>query len=906
MKKGIFIGIFGLILLIGVVFWFIYDNISYQETSLISTIPVSSEIVIQLHHPEQFGNIINSVDFLDELNNFESFKPFKELAFFLDSSFISNTNSFNKIKKRPIIISLIRNENEPVSWLISGSLKSKQEQKEITKIIKDKWKNAPKEKVAEEFCYLLKQNTFISSDIYISYCKGSLTISNSATYLKESLQQRKIQHSLLERQSFYQIFKNAPGTDFATIYINFAKIGKILSPLFSENGAFVSDFFTRFGEWCGLDLAVKDVITLNGFNIGRNEKFFTTIFAGLTPQKSNIPTIIPLETKFFITYNFNEKVIFKDNYETYISQNETDLDNLLGTFEKTNGISFSDLLFSFVKNEMALVYTKQPKENEYDKYLVISTEGQTKTVETLQQYIYKSEKNIDPDDFITLDDQTKIPVYKGFSTSEMKAFLNFLFPTVPCEFFSFYRNYIIFSEDIESLKSFFYSAILNKNLSSYPYFPLFEENFSFHDNFFLFAEVPEIYNLIKEFLNPEIFYPTQTQNEALNNFYGLGVQMSTSGNFVYSTIAVNHAPFREDGPKTIWQSRLDSTIIGKPAFVENHNTGEKDILVQDAAFNLYLINNLGRILWKKPLEAPIMSEFFQIDHFGNGKMQYLFNTNNRIYLIDQNGNNVGTFPVVLPENATNGISVFDYDKNKDYRIFIALENNQVSLYDKKGNIIPGWAILQTEGKVTLPVQFFTTGNKDYIVVSDEFGNYILDRRGAERVKVKTVFIRNSRSLFYLEEVGDNSLLVTTTDKGELAKINLKTGACTISALLQQPDNHFFAQYKNESGNLRYITVTENNFCIYNNKCAEEINIQFDTPLELHSDIYRFSASDIKFGVVEKNGGMIHLLNHDGQHYKGFPLKGKSRFTIGFLKATSYKFNLIVGGDNNFLNNFAVE
>ena len=82
---------------------------------------------------------------------------------------------------------------------------------------------------------------------------------------------------------------------------------------------------------------------------------------------------------------------------------------------------------------------------------------------------------------------------------------------------------------------------------------------------------------------------------------------------------LKYLPQRESEPRTIWQSGLDSTIFFKPSLVENHNTGEKEILVQDKANNLYLIANNGKILWKKKLESPILGEVFQIDFYRNSK-----------------------------------------------------------------------------------------------------------------------------------------------------------------------------------------------------------------------------------------------------------------------------------------------
>ena len=82
----------------------------------------------------------------------------------------------------------------------------------------------------------------------------------------------------------------------------------------------------------------------------------------------------------------------------------------------------------------------------------------------------------------------------------------------------------------------------------------------------------------------------------------------------------------------------------------------------------------------------INSEIFQVDYFRNGKLQLLFSTRNELYLIDRNGNFVEKYPVKLRSPATCGLSVFDYDNNRDYRLFIACEDKHIYAYTKEGNL----------------------------------------------------------------------------------------------------------------------------------------------------------------------------------------------------------------------------
>ena len=77
-------------------------------------------------------------------------------------------------------------------------------------------------------------------------------------------------------------------------------------------------------------------------------------------------------------------------------------------------------------------------------------------------------------------------------------------------------------------------------------------------------------------------------------------------------------------------------------------------------------------------------------------------------------------------------------------------------------------------------------------------------------------------------------------------------------------------------------------------------------MKVNGDMYRFSSRDHKVGMVDSSETNIYLFNQDGSLYKGFPLEGTSRFSIGFLKTSAYRFNLITGGENNYIYNYRVE
>jgi hypothetical protein len=506
-----------------------------------------------------------------------------------------------------------------------------------------------------------------------------------------------------------------------------------------------------------------------------------------------------------------------------------------------------------------------------------------------------------------LDEAISFPIYKGMPEDLIQHIAGRFFGQVPQTYFSFYNNYLVFSNNSKSLQSFLYANVLSKTLANQKHFERFRENFSLKENVFVYGELNSLPTHLSGIIYDKLIGFNEDQLQALDNFYAGGLQIATTGNLLYASVCINYLPSRGDEPQTVWQSHMDSTIAMKPVLVKNHNTSEREILIQDAAHNLYLINTSGRVQWKKALDGAVMGEVVQIDFYRNNKLQYLFNTKERIYLIDRNGNSVDRYPVRLPSRASNSLSVFDYDNNRNYRIFIATEDKKIRLLDKRANSITGWTFSNTEGTVLQPVQHFRTNSKDYIVFADEYRAYILDRKGNQRVKPDKRFLVNGMSQFYLKGIDSpTSELITSSTSGEIVAIRLPSGVTRLVPVGDPvAENHAFACFEiNQTP--RYVFLTGKDLLVLDPKGRKVFHREFDETLNPSIDLYQFSSNNMKLGVVEKNGGQIFLLNADGTNYKGFPLKGNSRYSIGFLKNSSRQFNLLVGGDNNYLYNYIVE
>ena len=104
-------------------------------------------------------------------------------------------------------------------------------------------------------------------------------------------------------------------------------------------------------------------------------------------------------------------------------------------------------------------------------------------------------------------------------------------------------------------------------------------------------------------------------------------------------------------------------------------------------------------------------------------------------LLDRKGRDVGRFPLKFKDKITNPVSVFDYDKNKNYRLLIT-QNNELFMFDSKGNRVRGFDYNKKNKIVTTP-KHFRISNKDIIVFKTIDKLTILNRRGSVRINPKT-------------------------------------------------------------------------------------------------------------------------------------------------------------------------
>ncbi len=746
----------------------------------------------------------------------------------------------------------------------------------------------------------------------------NLIWSRNSLLVEKVVRQSNTDISLIDNADFQNTYRTAGEKEVANVYINLNRLRNLLLPFFNESMVDKHPAFNQYASWMTLDLSFKEkTINLNGFvAVSDSSSMYLQHLMDQESINSGFETILPEGTALFYTQSISDVKEFKKvrkeflseiKYLDYFDENDIKIQQKIHS-------NMADFVYGSTEDEICFAISNINQLDIFQNaYLLISTQSKSKTQEMIEELLstYTTETSQNMDDYVSTIDlgvNHQYPLYRLPVGNWPGLYFGSFYSAVQADYCIVINNYLVFGRNKASLTRFVNSVLLNKTLEKSPAFQDFKKNLSRQSQATFYVNVQKAIPWIQSILNQQSAQKLMKHEAILQHFHEFAVQQVVSENMIYHNIAIQHREIQFEAPHTVWESRLDTSVRMKPVIVLNHNSNEKEIMVQDVNHNLYLINKNGIVLWKIPMDEEIVGEIHQVDAFKNRKLQYLFNTRTKIYLIDRLGNHVERFPVSLRSPASCGLALFDYDQSRDYRICVPTEDKQLYMYNIEGNLISGWEFEGSEHPLTIPPQHIRNKSKDYIVFHDKHRIYLLNRKGESRVQPKRQFSASKRNKFWFQ-VGsnDSKAVITTTDKRGVVFHTYLDGNVDTVFFHPYSENHFF-MYRdfNADSKPEYIFFDNKRMEVYDENKKELMTYDFENNISVEPDYYKFSSSNHKIGIVDENAAKMYLINPDGSLHKGFPLTGSSPFSISYMDDHSDHFNLFVGGKGKFLYNYEVK
>ncbi|TXG34779.1 ribonuclease HII [Seonamhaeicola maritimus] len=744
-------------------------------------------------------------------SSFESLKNTISNNDFLQK--ISESNSYKNLEQSLNTLSLLKSNND-VLVCFSKDTKGNLQYTAITKydslLFKtDSIKNYSKETLKYKNKTIVK-SSFNNQSTYSTNIDSTFLSSNSKDIL-ESLFNKPTASDELKKM-------------YSTINNN-----KTCSIIVKTDSLFINQFLpvkqialNGFTNYIALDVdANQNEIILNGITKATDSlESVINIFKNTIPQENQTQNVTPSNSDGFMSFTFNNFKTFESNLVAFNKRDSTYVSSKLFNDIIEVGVIYEDKETAIVINSIDYIATKDAligNEN------IISTYREIDILEFNDPFIF---------------------------SKTFKPFISFNNANLYCVI----DNFFVFAESRELLQNIIANYQNKTTFSERSYFKNIKNHLSDESSLLCVYSPSSLNNIIN-------------QNFEESSDYKLGRYNTSALQFIYDNNFAHVNGIIKKSKSTAllnsvseeWNIKLEADILNEPQFVTNHITKQKEIVVQDINNNLYLISNRGKVLWKKQLRGAVLGDINQIDIYKNGKLQLCFATPYRVYVIDRNGKDVAPFPGKFNDQITQPLSVFDYDKKKNYRLLVTQRRN-VLMYDVRAKIVNGFTFKSANGVIISQPKHFRIGSKDYISFKTKDRLYVLDRVGRTRVQPKTNSSYSNQPIFLY-----NNQFTTTTKAGDLISVN--TNGNISLKNLGLSENHSLS-----TTSKTLVALNENKLTIKSKKSELDFGD--------YSEPKIFYINDkIYVSITDKQSHKVYLFDSLSKSIANFPVYGNSSITL---------------------------
>ncbi len=603
---------------------------------------------------------------------------------------------------------------------------------------------------------------------------------------------------------FLKIIKGTDSNDPFNIFIN-SKNSKLLL----NNLSNLSFFPDLNNSWISYDFkySLEEIKMIGATRINDSINSKISILRNIPPSEVKSDKIIPNSFSSFFSFTISDSERFIFNFKNYLKAEDLSSENI--NFDSLNLI-----------DEIIFV-------EDQEKFLILGISN----IEQLESYF-------------ELNEIENIKNIKKINLGlDLKTLINNFDQEISPVYATLIDNSLVITQSVSQIKKIINSKAIKDNLSSNSKYLNYKNQKSKKNSFFW---VNNNSNSLDSNNYPFIgFSGVINENIALLDFDYSKLNQSKETNDIYTEFFLT----------------FDNEIISNPIWLKNHINNQYDFTFQDSENYLFYYSNKGNQYWKKKIPKKIIGDIKQIDIYKNGRLQIIFRTEDRLYVLDRNGNEVKELSFEIDSGENNiPISIFDYEKNRNYR-FLVTNDNKIEMFDSRGGKVSGFKPNTFESSIIKSPVHIRIDGKDFIIVQLENGELkILDRRGRDRIDIDEKIQFNENSIYSYMKT-----FTTTDNQGNLIQVDLD-GKLSKKNLNISNDN--------------LIDIKNNNLVFISENILSIKGININLPFGRYSKPKIFNdSSRMLIGISDFSENNIYLYEDNGELIKGFPLKGNSIIDI---------------------------
>ncbi len=593
---------------------------------------------------------------------------------------------------------------------------------------------------------------------YYAQIKNLFIASESEYVLESSIRHIVNSTSILSNGEFKDIVsKNGLA---GGLYINFGQIGKFFSGTVNREFLGFSDFFLRNSKWGVLKINTNESGANFTGELVNNEdiSYFSTIFYKQTPQESKACEVLPHNTVSYTS-------ILIDNIDSYFSEHDKFLEirkraGVFNTAQSKARENSADTLRIWPKKWIKSLGIKELV-SAYCKF------GEKCEWITLYRVIKERSFGSVISSVLGGKDTALVEKFKyqGYFSSVFGKLFSYCNEEAVCNL----GEWVVIGPKVV-LDEFANGNANYSNLEHYLKQTPSSDFIDKHASVKFMANLKSAGDSVLMIYKP--YYAGLLKNSIDKNNFGL-ITLDLAGDDKKMGIDINFyitdlQTLPQEKVKVDQQGeavfRVDSTIhIDKGPFKLYDVTLKQDVYLEQLP-NMFLRYSDSKMkgIWSVPFETPLCGMVEQIDLYKNGRLQMLFASGSKLYLLDRTARYVRGYPAKLKKEVVMGPKVMDINNNKDYSILVLNADNSISWYNIFGKPQKGWTDIKAPEFVKQLPELEKIGSKKYWILRAPSQMYIytLEGKMVELTDKKRKISREST----LEYVSENVVKVMCTDE----------------------------------------------------------------------------------------------------------------------------------------------
>ncbi|WP_347157977.1 hypothetical protein [Pontibacter chitinilyticus] len=456
-------------------------------------------------------------------------------------------------------------------------------------------------------------------------------------------------------------------------------------------------------------------------------------------------------------------------------------------------------------------------------------------------------------------------------------------------------DYLLFASDIATLRNLL-DDISAENVwgKSVAQKAFLEETLQ-EANFSLYLNTVNAWYILNRYVTDEDREDLLQNASLIKRFNQISLQFSKVDSQYYTSFVFrrqNRGKAGDDVFSTELTMPFASRLDTRPFALQNAVDRSREVVVQDSANVLHNITANDKPGWTDSVGTSIRSDIKQIEFGPENKLRYLYATTNHIHAIDNQGQELENFPFNLGDSLRiQHLSVFDYEKNGNYRLLVDDAQGNLYLYDMRGTAIPGWQPRRMDYRLAAEPQHIRVGGYDVILVLLENGYIYALNRDGETYPGFPFSIKSPLTSGAIIKAGSDlrhTEATVVTKYGDVVVFNLQGKMLQREQLLRPSKRAMFELIPESSNGRSFILVRQDQgkVAVFDQDLRQVFEKRYVTSAPKIVQYYNFGGDKKVYAITETGPQKTYLYDEKGNLIGGRALENSQPVTIYYNEGTN--------------------